>query len=246
MFLSDLLVKWSESFEIFKKKELKLFSLLVLNSFRRSLYFLVKQVWWVLILLLILFNGNVFSFLNSFFYEPSTIKAFSSIRSFYSIGFVFVGLFLSFYSFLIVRPSGEAKDSVYVATYLSRLWGFVIISLFMSGLPIFPLFWIISLFFLDSENNIRSLYLALINGIKFIIYYLPIMLIFGMSKILLNYLLVKFGSILLSFMTQGTLFYILWSKVFCLLVCMVWLLFLCVMSIYYVRMKHKDFNLFSS
>lgn len=221
MFSIILFSKWLESLEIFKKKEFKIFLLLVLNNFKRSIFVLAKNFWWLFLLL----------FLNNFF-MPNVLGL--NNLSFYF--FTLINLFLIFLSFLVIRPSVEAKDIFYFLSYLNRFWGFLIILMLIFWFPIFPTVSLTNLFFLDSENNFKSLLFSFLNCFKFIFYYSPVCLILGLIKILFNFLIVF---LFLKLFNNYILF-----NLFYLFLFLIWLLSLSTISIYYVKMKHKDFNLF--
>ena len=245
-----LLTKWKESLEIFSLKNFSLFLLASLNTFVRSLIILVKECWWLILFLLIFLRSDSFWVVNRLFYEPSVLRRLFSIDSFASIGFVFASLFLSFFSFLIVRPSLEDKNLVYFIHYSNRFLGFALIALFVGGIPILPVFWMAVLFFLDSGNNTKSLMNSLLNAVKLVFYFFPGCLILGIGKISLDYLVVYLMKLAEGGVTKligrENVLFMFWDKIFYLILFLVWVFFLCVMSIYYIRVKHKNFKLFFS
>ena len=243
-----LLTKWKESLEIFSLKNFSLFLLASINTFVKSLLILVRECWWLILFLLFFLRSDAFWVVNRSFYEPSILRRLFAIDGFVSIGFVIASLFLSFFSFLIVRPSLESKDLVYFIQYSNRFLGFALIALFVGGIPILPVFWMTALFFMDSENNIKSLINSLLNAVKFVVYFFPACFILGFVKIILDYLVVYLMKIvergIISFIGKENILFVFWDKLFYFVLFFVWLFFLCVMSIYYIRVKHKNFKLF--
>ncbi|MFA5074544.1 MAG: hypothetical protein WC436_00380 [Candidatus Babeliales bacterium] len=236
MFSNILLSRWLESLEVFTKKEFKTFLLLILNTFKRSIFIFAKKFWWLFLLL----------FLNNYFFGGVNIFLKTNYLGLFFL--VFINLLLIFFSFLIIRPSIEAKDIFYFLSYLNKFWGFLVITILLFLFPILPSFYIITLFFLDSENNLKSLVFSFINGIKFIFYYLPVCIILGVIFAVIEILIYFFVIFLLSkiyhILFINTLFSTILLSFFYLFLFLLWLLFLSTISIYYVRMKHKDFNLF--
>ncbi len=248
MFFKKLLTKWGESLDIFSKKDLTLFFLASLNTLRRSVGILLKECWWLVIFLLFFLRSDAFWVVNRSFYEPSMFSRLFFIDSFSSGSFVVASLLLSFFSFLIVRPSVESKDISYFVGYFNKFLGFALIAFFVGGIPLLPLFWVATLFFLDSRGTSSSLLFSVVNGIKMIIYYSPVWLFLGIAKIVLDYTVVylmKFvGLGIKNWLGVNNILFMIWDKLFYVVLYLLWLFFLCAMSVYYVRIKHKNFKFF--
>jgi len=249
MFLKMIFTKWLESLEIFSKKDLALFFLASLNALRRSVIVLVQKCWWLLVLLLLL-KSDSFWVVNRLFYEPSLLKRLFVVDSLVAVGYIFASLLLSFFAFLIVRPSVENKELSYFVVYTNKFLGFSLIALFIGGIPVLPIFWMMALFFMDSQGKIESLYYSFLNSLKLVFYYLPVCAVLGLGKIALDYIVVNLMKFLEAGITSviGTdgILFLIWDKIFYSILFLVWLFFLCIMTTYYVRIKHKDFKLFTN
>ena len=262
MFFKNLLTKWKESLEIFKWQNLKLFLLASLNNFKKSLIIFIKNFPIMIFCMLgtILFLYCVlyfFDIINK--HEPiasscgnlflgqlhvtseNTISIWKTLIVYASIGSVFVfHLTIQLYLYLIIRPSIENKNLTYFLKYANKIIGVVLISMILSifdflFLPIIP-FCII--FFLDSKNSIKSFFFSLLNGFQILIYNIIPILTFGL---LMQGIIYFFDNTLFTTIPNPnpiiSIYKILTST-------LLRFFYLCAISIYYTKIKHKDFNLF--
>ncbi|MCK4650587.1 hypothetical protein KAT08_00245 [Candidatus Babeliales bacterium] len=237
MFFKTLLNKWLDSLEVFKKKNLYLFFLVSLNTLKRSIFILVKKFWW-LFLFFLFFNLYVSFFKSEF------------LIIIHQFLFSVIICFFYFISFLVVRPTIEKKDFDYFGKYFPKFFSFLFIILFILRIPIIPIFWMYSLFYLDSKGGIEQSFFSLRKAFQVVFYYFPAFLIFGFGEMLLNYLLCffnRFNAFITAYFLWNSKFLIFTLNQFIfLIVFFAKLFFVCVLSLYYTREKHKDFNFFFS
>jgi hypothetical protein len=228
-FFKGLVAKWIESLEIFKWQDFKLFLLGALATFSRSLLILIKYFWWLLLIYLaslFILWGNIFVFSLVFIYS--------------------IALFLSFFAILSLRPSIENKNFFYFLNYFKTFFpGFLVIYLLTTLLQIdlylLSFISIISLFYFDSTGRLEGFFYSFINAFKMILYFFPGFLVLsgvcGIIAIIVSALI-----FLINFMLSFLLFVsvILWP----IFIFLLHLFFLSVWTVYYIKIKHQDFQLF--
>jgi len=161
MFLNDLLSKWSDSLEIFKKKNFILFSLASLNTFRRSLILLVTYFWGIFLAFLAF--ELYFTFWGHQFVPAYSNIVFSVLRP-----------FLYFYAILAARPSIERKDMQYFASYMQKFMGVFGVFLFFMYFPFQPLLFPFLLFafhYLDSKSGFKNCFISFFKALKIVFYF---------------------------------------------------------------------------
>lgn len=248
MLSKTLISKWAESIQTFKPANLKIFILASLNTVIRSLGIIVKNLWWMILFVLV---PLALSSTKLFFLQ--FIPGVGLWVTFYKYVLLFVGFlpaaFLTFFIFLTVRPSVENKNIYYFMRY-SKYFIFFLLIFFLQALAsryffhilyIFPFFWIISFFFLDSKGKFVSIFSSIFNGFKAAVFYLPMLFILGLFNwgraILSNKLL---------FLTQYDLLIskILGFGAFVIIGLLMELLLISFLSVYYTKIKHSDFKFF--
>ena len=259
MFLKKLFTKWGESVEIFKPQNLKLFVLASLNTFKRSSIILLKNSWWMIPFFIILF---LFGLGGAFF--VAILEKFKLLSLGTQVGgflsFLFFALpfiFLTFFIFLFVRPSVETKNFFYFMGYFKKFWAFFILTGFyfyvfnIQGL--FSIYSVVILFFLDSKGKLTSLFYSLLNGIKLAIFYLPVFLILGLINMIKIPLISNIPLINKYYMIKLCVFtnfdFIIrfgFIRLFLVLgfSILAEILFLSFLTVYYIKIKHKDFHFF--
>jgi hypothetical protein len=227
LFFKNLVAKWVESVELFRWQNFKLFLLGCVVTFFRSLTTLIKYFWW----LLVLYIASLFIFWSSFFDFTIYIV-------------YFVGLFLSFFSLLALRPSIENKNLNYFVFYFKRFFpGFLVVFLMTMYIDLYLLAFlgIISLFFFDTIGNLTSFFYSIINAFKMFFYFFPGFLILGGLcglTILAFWLVIFIFKFLLSFLVFVPLIFVT------IFIFLAHFFFLSIWTVYYIRIKHQDFQLF--
>lgn len=229
LFFKNLVAKWVESVELFKWQNLKLFLLGCVATFFRSLGILIKYFWW----LLTLYVGSLFVYWSSFFDT--------------TIFFVYaIGLFVSFFSLLALRPSIENKNFNYFILYFKKFFpGFVAIFLIIMFLHIdlylLTFLGIISLFFFDSLGNMDSFFYSFINAFKMFFYFLPgFLLLSGLCGITA----LAFWGLIFIFKYIFFFFVLVPLIIWTIFIFLAHFFFLSIWTVYYIKIKHQDFQLF--
>jgi hypothetical protein len=235
MDFSNLVSSWKDSLEVFKKKNFVLFLLASLNTLRRSLILLLKYFWWVFI---IFFATDLYFSFWGFEYA----------YQYGSITWFFLKAFLYFYAILAARPSIERKDMEYFVTYMQKYFLIFVVFLFCYLDPIFFLFLIFAFHYLDSKPGIKNCLYSFLTSFKIVLYHLPVFIIFGVSKFLLDGLIylyqnVKYWGINYLFGQNDIIFFIV-DQFVMIFFGLIVLLFISFVSIYYTKSKHKNFDFF--
>ena len=244
MFFKNLFKKWGESLEVLKPKNIKLFSLASLNTFIKSIKIFFKYFWWLYLLFITL----------------SVVQSVSGISTtLLQSAPTIISIPVLFFLFLTIRPSVERKDFSYFMQYSNKIIGYLIIPFLISllSLPLMailylgattlnvvsnqqnllislvtfvsclliPTCWMGYFFYFDSKNTFSSIIPSIKQAIKVLFYYLPFMLIVSLISIMLSYL-----------PNQNVIIKIIAPIINAL--------FMSILSVYYTRVKHKDFKLF--
>jgi hypothetical protein len=246
-----LFQSWKESLLIFLPKNAKLFFLVTLKTITQSYKLIIRDFWWLLLLSWslsivtawyfwsqILFNGiSLFLQISSVFaffliIRPSIkrkgyeyYKDYRSFLFYFLIGaLVLTGCLIALFKVLLLFALNPLTAHwIVVASFLS------ITTLFMS-----PLFSFIIFFVLDSDGGIKNIFLAIIRGIKMVIYNYPFCFIlftlFKMLDFIAWYLILFVGSS------------------YAVLITPIWLLLLVIpLSIwnnFYIKRLHDQFGLY--
>ncbi len=255
MNINSLFSYWKDSLQFFIQKNLKLFILATLNNFQRSLVIMAKNFWWQIILFLI-FKLLMHDY--AFLFQGSSKTAWFPLvlRSLGMGGFIVASLYMLFFFILAVRPSMELKNYTYFNRYQHYLWGFFLLYLFMHivALPnLLPFIIISTLFFTDLQSSHEHLTLALKNGLKVFLYFLPIittfLLIYCGASLGLSYLesIVRIAS-QNSYQTGNLLEKIMYVGIIPLMLTTLAMLFkflyIASLGIYYIKIKHQHHSLF--
>ncbi|MBD3231595.1 hypothetical protein GF322_02940 [Candidatus Dependentiae bacterium] len=241
-----LLKKWQESLEVFKGNNIKLFFLATINVFYKALLTFFKYFWWL----------YLYYFLFTLIFREYLSASFSIWCWSRDVGFL-LGIFclIYFLFFLSIRPSVENKNFFYFILYSKRILEFlplfllllislsfcpnkymqIIIlnnffipvnffsckSIIIFNAVVFPVVWFSSFFLLDVKQSFEKFFLSLIRGIKLIVLYLPFISITSFVYAIIYFFL---PSIHLKILLD--------------------VFFMCMFSVYYTKVKHKDFNVF--
>jgi hypothetical protein len=241
MVFNNVFSNWKDSLEIFKKKNVFLFLLASLNTFRRSLVLLVKYFWWLFAMLLCV---DVYV---SFYGSPVLWQ-----YSMFVAQVVFS--FIHAYALLAARPSIERKDIRYFSTYMQKFTGVIGVLLgyylfFLLHVSFFIFFiWIFAFHYFDSKSGFKNCLVSFVASFKIIFYYLPVFIVFGVFKFLLDHMIyvyrdLKLWGINYLFGSNKIMFLIVDHCVM-VLFGLISLLFISFVSIYYTRSKHKNFDFF--
>jgi hypothetical protein len=236
MDFSNLVVSWKDSFDIFKKKNIVLFLLASLNTFRRSLLLLVKKFWWIFI---------IFFITDLYFYFWGS--AYVSRYDFFT--WCFLKSFLYFYAILAARPSIERKDMGYFTMYTQKyLVGILAVLLFFYFDFIFFLFWVFAFHYIDSKPGIKTCLYSFLVSFKIVLYHFPVFIVLGISKFLLDGMIYLYCNLkhwgINYFFGQSKVLFFIADQFVMILFGFIALLFISFVSIYYTKSKHKNFDFF--
>lgn len=253
MLFKNLLKKWGESLEVLKPKNIKLFSLASLNTFIKSITIFFKYFWWLYILL-------IATFLIPGIFGISRILVNSIMLA--------ASTFITFFLFLTIRSSIERKDFSYFMQYSNKIFGYLIIpfligllslpltailylgatilnianepNLFISlvavtSCSILPTSWMGYFFYFDSKDTFSSIIPSIKKAFTVLFYYLPFMLIVSLVSIMIGYFSSK-NATLVNISNKTIIVTIIGPIINAL--------FMSILSVYYTRVKHKDFKLF--
>lgn len=250
---------WTNSLTIFLRKELLLFLFSWFCTFKRSLLTFIKYFWWLIILPLIFYYTRIY--ISS---PPSLMPGTISLIT-VSISFIYV-LILNFFMILSIRPSIEIKETSYFAKYLKKFFGVFIILLILNTLLYIVTYKAIEisltlttiiiglnfflrttllpttiLFFFDKhKNEITSIWKSIKQGCLSVFLYLPAFLILFVFYLPLNILVANFYAT----SPQNFTFFQFTSSYLCML--LIQFIFLCFVSILYLKIKHSNYKLFSN
>jgi hypothetical protein len=165
---------WRDSLAYFKKDNLKLYLLGSLGTWQRALNILVHRFWWLFIawfswLGFLVWHSGIEGLTTMF--PGSLVKLTTGI-----IITWFLQAAIYYVIIMAIRPSLEPKDYAYFIKYAYNFWLFFISGIFASNILVLSLIALPLLFFLDSDQSAKSLYLSLIRGIKAMVYFLPFFL----------------------------------------------------------------------
>ncbi len=281
MIFTNIFSKWKESLDLFKKESFKLFLLVGLNNAKRSTIIFLSKFWWLLFLVLGSFIGGLFSLLGKDFVKIILLnKPIVGVQA--SAGSVIFGLlslivmiissiFLIYITFLIVRPSIEAKDSFYFKKHLKRIFGFCFLMFFaffinflivaiigakaVSTSILFKLFAgflgiIFSLtvfFFLDSQKKLSSVFVSIFKALKAFIYFFPVFIFLQVVSLFFNSLFYFLLPLIKEILIEGTV----GSVIFGIFITIIYTGFSLVVVFfnlslivnYYTMLKHKYYKL---
>ncbi len=245
-----LFQSWKESLLIFLPKNAKLFFLVTLKTVTQSYKLIMRDFWWLLVVTWVLpiitawyfWSNLLFNSISLFLQISSVFVFFLIIRPsikrkgyeyykdhlrflfYFLIGALFLtGCLIALFKILLTTLNPFTAHWIAVASFLS------ITTLFMS-----PLFSFIIFFVLDSDGGIKNTFLAMIRGIKMVVYNYPFCFIlftlFKMLDFIAWYLILFLGNFYAVFITP------------------IWLLLLVIpLSIwnnFYIKRLHDQFGLY--
>jgi len=254
-----ILTKWTEALSFFKWQNFSLLVLVSLNTFRRSLFIVFKYFWWfglflfafdyfmkifyghyfmIPILILRYFFFSLFSFFVYLIVRASIelknseyiIKYLNRIFGFLLIPILVFGTSFSLIYMIIYYTLGVSFIDSFPHSLYSSL-PIASILLFVLGI-IFSTVVFASYFFFDLKNCLKSVFVAISNGFKFVFYFLPLCLIFGIiSAIGLMIFLQPVEKLI-------------WAIVMYFVYYVGLILFLAFSATLYFKIKHSNYNLF--
>lgn len=225
----SLFARWDESLDLFKKSNLKLFCLGVLNNWIRAiktfgLRFIALYALWVMLACASL---TLFTSFNLLFFILPVVT------------FLVRGLIV-YIMVMTTRASLEQKNYRYYIKYLPFAWVAIGVNLFIDSWIFLPVLILILLFFLDSQNSIMSLLVAWMRTLKTTLSFLPAISILTFVIGLLS--LVQ--SFPFNFIADSSSFMQLISLMLVLLLQdMLFLLMISIITVYYIKVKHAHFTL---
>ena len=177
MVFENLKQEWKDSLSFFKKDNLLLFTSKTFSLFKSAIWVFLKKFWWFIPIFVLLnwFVSNRFTDIGIF----ANITLFSILL----IPFLFIII-------LIVHDPSKLKMTI------PFLIGSLIFLFITSTLYLVPLYTMCVFFYLDSQPTLSGFFSSFINGIKFVIRYLPILIILQLSFIVFSLLFTSFMSLL--------------------------------------------------
>ena len=243
--LSGTLKHWRASFGIFSSKELLVLVFAAVKTYQRALSFLFKYFWWLLgldIALHLVWAPYLLYGAITFLgfaapIEPGTLSSLSLV-----ILYFVTKLSLSFIAMLGIRASVEPKNYAYCKMYSYKLGGyFLLFSLLVGGIYLFPIAWLVLFFYLDAKGGVREAWPSFARGLKLTWYFLPIIFIFSVLEALLDAFMAWVIRLLLNIEAS---WYIIGS-IRCLGNFFLWLLLMSLLINWYIKVKHSNYELFS-
>jgi hypothetical protein len=258
MVFGAIMESWRNAFSFFSKRELGLFVLSWLRTFKRALFVFLKYFSWLAVL-----EIYFFYFLKQHSGDSGLFSVFV-----YSIS-MGLNILVTFFAVLATRASIESKSSRYFLSQTRKIFGFAVLFLvfygikhilesyvpsllstfevgrftlaFFSGFIIFakvPIVAFVYLFFMDS-SGVNGLASSCVNGFKTICYFFPIVLLLLLLPVVLQAGIMKILSscfnlpaIALAAVQSGLLPYV------------VDFLALCAVATYYLKIKYNNYSLF--
>lgn len=249
-FIADTKASWKESLSYFTKSELKTLTLVTLNNFYSASLVVLRSFWWLFLVAGVSLIGLMavkFMILSKV--EYSNVIAIA-LQVFFGLSLFTFGCSvysLYYFWFLAVRASMERKDIEYFKKYISHLFGFFVISFligffcYMQSVLQFFLYFSL-LFFLDSDGTVKSIFIAIQNGLKIIWYFLPFFMLFPVLWLLISSVPEAFFIAWIKSLHETVYVYLCgFIKVFELLVS---LLVIALCSALYIKIKHSNYRLF--
>ncbi len=237
---STMFRNWRESLGFFAPQEFSLITLASLVTWlRSSTSLLLYFSWWLLLTVayfdMYVLGSGLFGYNWSFVAKVPYLEygAISYIR----IGFV---MLLSYATLMTVRASVEPKNPIYFFSYIARLIFVAPVFFLVPHLTVFPIYWLILFFYLDSEFSFYSMYRAVRNGLVMAINYAPFFAIVG----LLPYGLFRLQEYLWAFTTLDEGDYRMFMLKYIISV-FVHLFFISLIAVVYTKIKHSSGKLFS-
>jgi len=219
----QLLQSWSSSLAIFKPANLKLFLLVTLKSIIEAYKVLFAKFWHLVLAYIVVdffliryLQTNQVSFFSGVPFAQSPIFTWLFV-----IGLVVVTSLVTFFMFLVSRPSVTQKNYDYVFRYIKHFCYFILFVFLLralAGLIMYPIItneqylfqvWVnrvfaflqfsysiifsfFILFFLDAKAGVNEAFLAMCRAVKMWFYTLPFTCIVALLYILVVFFFVIF------------------------------------------------------
>ncbi len=241
---------WRRSLEFFQARSLKLFFLVSLKTYVRSLLFLLRYFWHLIFFVLGVHLCGYFE--STFLY-------------------LFLNFSLFFVFLLVLRPSLENKSFMYFVNYLQKIGGFIIVNcsivFFFLIYPFFanylnftsyflklsyflffgiliPATIVASLLFLEVRQSFKNIYFSVYRAFKMIFLFYPAFLILGLIGLCLNMTVIRYLSTLniLSFSVKTGMLDLFFESLKFIAVNLLRFFFLSVMTMYYLKIKHANYK----
>jgi len=262
--LNNLTSSWKKSFDFFKWSDLKISLFITLNTFIRTSKILFKNFKHVLCFFFLLYLLNNIN--NSFNIFPYIWIKFTFLFISFIVFFFII--------LLTIRPSTDVKNTEYYLNNFKKLPGFVAtisiiafiftpkflsvyftymnffiinVLIFILILILTPLLVTASLFFLDSEGTIKDIFKAILNSLKMMFFSYPIFLVLGITSMAAYKLCLTIQPKMISI---STLFYIqiifnlILTGIEFILFTTISILFLSLISTFYLKIKHNNHKRF--
>jgi hypothetical protein len=223
---------------IFKDK--KLFFLVTLKTFQRSLLFLAKNCWGLILALFIL----------------RFAKGFEAVSNILNLLLFFIAIF-------VVRPSIERKSRIYFIHCFKRFFSYLFVCLiafifyWQKLYPILiqnvflkiclyiiliPAFLVGTLCFFDTAGGINNIFHSILRTIKIVLLNIPMVLFWGFfSLFVLSF--VKYKTFLISSFFNLNALKVLFGGVGFVFLNLFILFFMCVASTFYIKARHRNYKL---
>ncbi len=234
---SLLLSTWRESCIFFISSDSRVYPLLILNIFFRTVQFLARYFFWFIPLLLYSHVKLLQELLDLNMLPTAHMFTFTSLSG------ALAETFLCFIIILCVRTSLEPKNLTYFVYFSPYLFLYAIFWM-LPHLSIFPLVWLASFFFFDTDCSLKSFFWAIIQGIKMIFYFLPLFIIVGLMVISFIHVIKMPTIFLLKMFVTESLFPLLVADF--LIALLYNILVASTMSVFYIMLKHRHYKLFFS
>ena len=244
--LSSLLTIWKDLCALFSWNNSKLLILGALNTYVRSLVLIVQNFWWLLIMIVM-----------------AKLADLAIVQD-------FLILLISFIYLLVVRPAIERKDFDYYIKYLKRFPLYLFLALTIISIVFIPykiaavllhfpfnypgslvqgpfsIICITGLFFLDGNGSLRSVFWALANTVKFILYTLPLISVIFLFESFAVYYTVDVPLMMLAMPAHGSVKMNLLRLGLFMVHHVLTVLLFSLLATLYIRVKHSHHKLFFS
>lgn len=218
---------WKKSLEFFKKDNLKLYLLLTLKTWVRSITLLLRTFWWLFAIDLVC--------VWTFAVTPNLVT-------------LTINAILLYAAIMTARPSLEAKNLAYYIGYLPSIWVVLLffgLAYFMGNIFAFILL-PLPFFFLDSNRSLGSFFKACKQSLKALVCFAPIFLALLIIPVMCALLWTLI--IWAIFSSPSELFHVTLFRMIALGLLYVFFDALVILnisgiSVLYTKLKHENFNL---
>jgi hypothetical protein len=226
---------WRESCMFFVSSDARIYPLLILNTFFRTIKLLTTYFFWFIPFLLYSHVKLLQELLDLNITPTAHMFTFTSLSS------ALAETFICFIIILSVRTSLEPKNLTYFVYFSPYLFLYAIFWMF-PHISIFPLVWLASFFFFDTDCSIKSFFWAIIRGISMIVYFLPLFFVVGLIVMSCVHVIKIPTIFLLKLFVKESLFPLLVADFIITLLYNI--LVASTMSVFYIMLKHRHYKLF--